>query len=162
MTDSLEEFFTEALAAFPAGEAKHCNKCSTWRPIEDFYLRRDRSQGDRFGRVSWCKHCGTSSYKAYYEKHREQLQVEGRARSYLSRHKGRITKEEAVKLASDKTNTCEICGIVGDMFIDHCHVTEKRRGFLCKACNSFIGLAQDSPAVLQKAIDYLLKYKEMP
>ena len=57
----------------------------------------------------------------------------------------------------DKTVTCEICGIETDTFFDHCHKKNAHRGWLCRKCNVLIGFANNDVAVLQKAIDYLLR-----
>lgn len=60
---------------------------------------------------------------------------------------------------------CEICGVASypingkRLGQDHCHKTNKQRGFLCNNCNAGIGFLKDDPATLQKAIDYLNKYK---
>ena len=50
---------------------------------------------------------------------------------------------------------CNICGGTADE-IDHCHETGKVRGGLCNKCNKILGLAGDSPQLLQAAIDYLV------
>ncbi len=57
---------------------------------------------------------------------------------------------------------CDICGIgelkLGcSLYLDHCHSTGRLRGFLCRPCNSAIGLLKDSPELLNKAIKYLTK-----
>jgi hypothetical protein len=42
--------------------------------------------------------------------------------------------------------------------IDHDHSTGKVRGLLCDCCNRALGLMRDNTDLLQKAIDYLMKY----
>lgn len=39
--------------------------------------------------------------------------------------------------------------------IDHCHVTGSVRGILCRRCNSALGLFEESPATLERALEYL-------
>ena len=39
--------------------------------------------------------------------------------------------------------------------VDHCHGSAEIRGLLCSMCNHAIGYLDDSPALLQRAIDYL-------
>lgn len=39
---------------------------------------------------------------------------------------------------------------------DHCHKTGKWRGLLCPKCNMALGLFQDDPALLMKAVEYLV------
>ena len=43
--------------------------------------------------------------------------------------------------------------------VDHCHETGKVRQLLCRRCNQSIGKFNDDPILLQKAVDYLLKWK---
>lgn len=49
---------------------------------------------------------------------------------------------------------CDICGDAAE-YVDHCHVSGQKRGFLCPACNSGLGFFRDDPARLAAAIDYL-------
>jgi len=45
---------------------------------------------------------------------------------------------------------CECCGLEGEtsLHLDHCHVTGKLRGFICRSCNIAIGFARDQPSRL--------------
>lgn len=43
--------------------------------------------------------------------------------------------------------------------VDHCHLTGKVRGLLCRNCNLMIGNSKDSQKSLKNAIIYLKKYK---
>lgn len=42
--------------------------------------------------------------------------------------------------------------------VDHCHDSGKVRGLLCQLCNSAIGKLYDSPALVQRALEYLIKH----
>lgn len=53
---------------------------------------------------------------------------------------------------------CECCGNPQThkaMCLDHCHVTNKFRGWLCDGCNTSIGKLGDNLEGLQRAIEYL-------
>lgn len=54
---------------------------------------------------------------------------------------------------------CDICDrplpMLHERHLDHCHKTGKARGIVCCFCNRILGLAEDSPALLQSAINYL-------
>jgi hypothetical protein len=63
-----------------------------------------------------------------------------------------VTLEEWKAL---RKKPCEICGSRKDICLDHCHVSKKIRGALCRRCNSALGLLKDDPARLKKAIKYL-------
>ena len=48
---------------------------------------------------------------------------------------------------------CECCGRVSKLFLDHSHDTDTFRGWICRECNSSIGLMGDEGA--RKALAYL-------
>ena len=55
-------------------------------------------------------------------------------------------------------NKCEICGCTSKkLVLDHCHITEKFRGWLCNHCNVALGRVHDDINILQNAINYLSK-----
>lgn len=63
---------------------------------------------------------------------------------------------------------CAICSGEGfsmlpngvKLVVDHCHDTGTVRGLLCHNCNRALGLLQDSLSSIQKAFDYIKKYKK--
>ena len=80
----------------------------------------------------------------------------------LSRDWGRmrrrygIKRDEFLTLYHEQQGKCAICGVFSqDLVIDHNHSTNKIRGLLCSACNTCIGLARESPLILEKAIQYI-------
>lgn len=58
---------------------------------------------------------------------------------------------------------CEGCGIafatkgVKGPCLDHCHVTNRFRGWLCHKCNAALGMAGDSPEGVRKLLDYIVR-----
>lgn len=58
---------------------------------------------------------------------------------------------------------CEVCGSFKEEFkkkvlcYDHCHKTNKFRGWLCMRCNFALGLVKDNIETLQGLIEYLRK-----
>lgn len=78
----------------------------------------------------------------------------------------RIRLPEFLRMLDEQDNSCAICGVefeVGSRdstgptkpVVDHCHNKGHVRGILCHACNKLIGLANDSPDTLHRAIVYL-------
>ena len=47
----------------------------------------------------------------------------------------------------------------GSWVVDHCHVTNKFRGWLCHNCNRALGCFSDNIGRLKRAIDYLEESK---
>ena len=61
--------------------------------------------------------------------------------------------------AADIPIGCEICGSQKKISLDHCHTTNKNRGWLCASCNVTLGFAKDNPETLRKLANYLDKHK---
>lgn len=74
-----------------------------------------------------------------------------------------ITLAEYEEKLKAQGGVCQICGKPDEvegrrMAIDHCHKTGAVRGLLCGNCNRGLGNFQDSPELVAKAAEYLLKY----
>ena len=76
-----------------------------------------------------------------------------------------MTLEEYDEKLIAQEYKCEICESkdsydkYGVFAVDHCHNTDKIRGLLCFKCNVALGCTNDNIEILQKLIDYLIKYK---
>ncbi len=139
---------------------KFCNGCQAIKTLGSFNIRNDRSSADKNGRVSRCIDCLKQAAKDWYYRDHEKVKESARAKQYLRRHEGRITKEEAASLAQSNIGYCDLCSEYGMIMVDHDHVTEARRGFLCSRCNFALGGFKDDPELLQKAAAYLICYRE--
>lgn len=57
--------------------------------------------------------------------------------------------------------TCPICKVTfkrqftNDVVLDHSHETGEIRGYICRMCNSGMGMMEDSPSILTRAIAWL-------
>lgn len=91
-------------------------------------------------------------YIAYREKNKEKHALADKAR-----WRKKKAEEFGLDLASlPEILACEICGQTqGRIAFDHHHGTGNFRGILCSHCNVALGMAKDSPELLQKMIDYL-------
>ena len=60
--------------------------------------------------------------------------------------------------------TCECCGIKPEkhdkLQLDHCHTTDKFRGWLCRSCNLGLGQLGDNLKGIENALAYLRKHNE--
>jgi sulfur relay (sulfurtransferase) DsrC/TusE family protein len=54
-----------------------------------------------------------------------------------------------------KPETCDVCNRGGRIVFDHCHESDKFRGWICHNCNVILGLADDNITFLEKLIIYL-------
>jgi len=84
---------------------------------------------------------------------------------WLKRKYGITLKEYHIFL-DNQNNKCAICeateaGGMGSFHLDHCHNTGEIRGILCQKCNMMLGLASDNIKILNKAIKYLGKEKNI-
>ncbi len=73
-----------------------------------------------------------------------------------------ITIEQFDEMYDSQNGTCAICHKPPPedqvLCVDHCHESNKIRQLLCGDHNRMLGNAQDDIAVLQSAIDYLIRH----
>lgn len=143
-----------------------CTKCKSWHPITNFNKRSDGRYKDGSPKYrSWCKECdGASKLEHYYSKRRGNKHRLCSYRYILKSRYG-ISEEIFTEMYNSQEGRCCICDKgLGNMFldvnglrpvVDHCHKTGKVRGLLCNTCNSGIGMLEDSPKLLMKALKYL-------
>ena len=81
---------------------------------------------------------------------------------YLSRCKACIAESDTLLRKLKKQNPqpvagtpCACCGRIDKLFCDHDHVTGTFRAWICRQCNSGIGLLGDSEQGLRQALAYL-------
>ena len=54
---------------------------------------------------------------------------------------------------------CPVCEHHTDSWVlDHNHLTEAFRGYICNSCNLGFGKFHDDPAIVRRALHYLLDY----
>jgi hypothetical protein len=83
-------------------------------------------------------------------------------KSFIRRiHNYKIGKREFDKILSHQNNKCGICfSLLNDLSasVDHCHITNKVRGLLCRQCNLKLFVIEDNIYVTN-AISYLKNIK---
>lgn len=109
---------------------KQCSRCRLVKPAADFPLSRSKKAGLHSACLDCC-----------------------RDRKYG------LERGEFERLFAEQDGKCAICRLVfasrNDVCVDHCHVTDRVRGLLCSNCNAALGMFNDDPALLARAIDYL-------
>jgi hypothetical protein len=87
-------------------------------------------------------------------------------RNSMLRNNYGITLEGYLQRYSDQDGKCAICGEnhpdhgKSGLVVDHCHVNGNVRALLCTHCNKGIGQFREDVLRLQKAIEYLKRFKE--
>jgi recombination endonuclease VII len=57
---------------------------------------------------------------------------------------------------------CEACGRpLLKPNLDHCHVTNRFRGWICNPCNAALGLAGDTAEKVRRLLDYIVRAEAM-
>lgn len=113
--------------------------------------RRDNpvtAEEDRQYRRGWWKENGKSQ-KEY-------------RRDYKLQNRYGISAAEYDEMLMEQGGVCAICkGESGNtrLVVDHNHETEQVRAILCHSCNVGLGMLEDDPARLKKAIRYLKRFK---
>lgn len=141
-------------------QTKICTKCTLEKLLNEFSIDKRQKLGHR----PECRECSRNSRKEklfiYRETNKARLK-EIKRNSKIRTLYG-LEKEDFEKMVLLQDNKCAICSLSVEvnLCIDHCHVTGKVRGLLCKNCNLAIGNFKDDVELLQKAIKYLEKYKK--
>ena len=106
-----------------------CRKCKTLKREDEFNIH---SEIDKYGRRKLkgeCKECDV-------------------ARVRLNR---RLYAENG-----PRPSKCQLCGEEKNFIqLDHCHETDKFRGWLCNSCNTGLGKLKDDVVMLERGIKYL-------
>lgn len=141
---------------------KLCTGCQVEKPLDQFGIDRRR------GRVmSRCKPCRTAAARAWrhsrpeYESARYQATKPETRERHLKRKYG-VTLADYDRMLADQGGCCAICRkpevqqFKGVFHVDHDHATGAVRGLLCRGCNHMLGVVGDDPAILARAIRYLV------
>lgn len=97
--------------------------------------------------------------RSYQAKYREANR--GTIRRKWRAHRYGLSLADQVALLQSQGDACAICSapltldVGGGAHLDHDHDTGLARGFLCRNCNSLLGMAKDSPSRLRAAALYL-------
>ena len=106
-----------------------------------------------------CRDCG----KVLTEENRVMKSVSKKGKQYyLNRCKPCIVEAEVLLRTLKKQHPqpqsgtpCACCKRIDKLFCDHDHATGKFRSYICRQCNSGIGLLGDSEQGLRQALAYL-------
>jgi len=155
---------------YPDG-TKFCNGCKETKQLADFVVI---TWGKRIGKPrSRCSKCETAYTVAYqrahpkstkiwrkreYDKYRDRYLTQALRRAMRSW--GCSEAEVLTYITQYKTHSglCDICKEPEQkqrLALDHDHVTNRPRGFLCRRCNQGLGFFRDDITIMAKAISYI-------
>jgi len=136
---------------------KKCCKCKQVKLLRYF----GKANATYDGRQTICKACGLK-YKREFS--RTKKGKASNRRNQLNQKYG-ITPQKYDEILKEQNGGCAICGGINEngrrLAVDHNHTTGEIRGLLCNKCNSVLGWAGDSIAVLAGAIKYLNKTEDI-
>jgi hypothetical protein len=78
-----------------------------------------------------------------------------KARAQKRRSLYRLDAECFAALLVEQDDRCAICRSPDPACVDHCHVTGRVRGILCRSCNTALGQFRDDPTLLLAASAYV-------
>jgi hypothetical protein len=139
-------------------ETKICSSCKKSKDTSEF---RSRGGSQKHLLKSKCNKCLYNEHRNWTEnnpdKVREYREKDSWTLAKRCQRRG-ITPEELIDVYERQEECCAICNkhiLISESAIDHNHKTDEFRGLLCKKCNRALGMFEDSPIILQNAIDYL-------
>jgi len=113
---------------------KKCIRCFTIKPIHVFEKKK-RELNYR----NICKTCRDTTTKITGKLKRAHVKQYGKPPEYTA---------------------CSICkGTPKTLVFDHCHATNRFRGWICRNCNAAIGKLGDNSEGLQKALSYVEEFE---
>ena len=104
----------------------------------------------------YCKPCYRKNFSRNY--HNEYMKEY--RKTHPQKNSNRKMTNTGFKYSDAPTpraNKCEICSREGKTVLDHCHRSNKFRGWLCNQCNTSLGMVKDRIEILHKMIEYLVK-----
>ena len=124
------------------------NGCGSMLDLSNF--SNNKATKDGLSRI--CRKCDYVKRKAHNKKNPTK------AKEWELMSKYGITLEEYKSMYLSQEGKCTICTKeYRVLVVDHNHDTGSVRGLLCSNCNTGIGLLQDKPINLKRAMDYLLE-----
>lgn len=84
-----------------------------------------------------------------------------REKARLQRYAERQNKKRVQEAGREKPELCEICFTNEFKIVfDHCHQSNKFRGWICDRCNRVLGIVKDNPQLLKGLASYLEKSQQ--
>ena len=153
---------------------KICTKCKEIKPHTDFIKNNLTKDGYTYQ----CKDCRNKWFREYNKSRRgidykrlKEWRIKNPDKEKKNAIKNRriqcikqfnLTEQWYYETLGKQNNVCAICGKPEtaknkSLSLDHCHKTNKIRGFLCHNCNTGLGKFKDNQGLLLNAFQYLYR-----
>lgn len=139
---------------------KTCSRCNKSKGVSEF----NRHLAAKDGLSSRCRECCSEHWAMNGERYRHDKNLRQRESYRLNpeKHKSRtrksvygISEDQYRQLVCDQAGRCAICNRVTQLCVDHDHKSGRVRGLLCRVCNTYLGMVEESEAPFYRAIQYL-------
>lgn len=134
---------------------KKCSFCNTEKELSEYH----KNSRAKDGLQSSCKDCRKGINQKWKDNNRESYQRVKR-KAHVKAKYG-VSLEWIDEQLEQQDNKCTLCDTQlhkgKNIAIDHCHKTGIVRGIICRPCNSAMGMFNDNPALIERAIEYLKK-----
>ena len=159
---------------------KQCSKCLLEKPLNDFYKNSGRvcKSCYRERKNKWRAENAEKARAAVHKwrmkpgsLEKQRISVRNWCENNKDRHKEiqrknhlkrdyNLSIEDYQQMYELQEGKCSICLEWHDLLcVDHDHLTGQVRQLLCRRCNAAIGSLEEDVRLLQRAIDYLIKWR---
>lgn len=147
-------------------KTKVCYLCNKRKPVKSFF--KNAHSPDCLS--SACKPCAKAKVADWLSVPENKVRHKRKSRNHHLRMAHSITLEQYEAMLEAQGHACAICKAPNDpkrfLHVDHDHQCcpgnhscgKCVRSLLCYACNAGLGHFRDSPALLEKAVEYLKNY----
>lgn len=126
---------------------KICKRCGEAKDVSAFYRW-----------ATHCKPCYSLRGREWQKANKDKVAVIHRKAKLKAKYG--LTPSEYEAMLLSQGGRCKICDNIPGrrpLDVDHSHASNKIRGLLCEACNKGLGIFQDDPVLLEKAMRYLIE-----
>lgn len=150
-----------------------CKKCHKGYEIDLFDKRQEIEEFFLIGKKKCSKCCQYKSVSEFSADANTKDNLYIRCKPCVNRYTSKVGRwqmifkkygllqEDYEKMLVLQNNLCAICetSVPGGTYhvfaVDHCHITGKVRGLLCKNCNTALGILKDNINSFERAAIYL-------
>lgn len=145
------------------------------RSLTRYYTGLPCVQGhdsERYTRNSQCIQCAKARLKKYTKTEKGKSAQSQRSKKWYDEGGGRefFQKTRVRRILgyvpedfNSRPTVCPLCNTDDHpIVLDHSHLTNRFRGWICRECNSALGHARDSIQILENLIQYLRNNEALP